>query len=399
MSSRRFAAALFVVGELLSEPAPANAASLYTFARVASSTDFASLSERPAINNSGAVAFYGLPSPTAPNPTAGYYLADGGTTQLAAAAPLGTVSETPSFGDSGAILFRRSSPPPEALIVASGSDSNALYDTTGSILQFSALPQINSTGQVAFLGSIAGIGNGVFRGSGGPLMPIALDSTDPQPVFDTYGDPAMNDSGLVVFAACTSLGCQSAPGAQGIFRGDGLTVSAMLPSPSDFNFVAQLQSLNNAGAVAFYASLTSTGQQGIFTTDGAAVLAIALSGGDFFPDSGSFAINDQGIVVFRASLDSGGDGLFFGPDSVGDRIIGTGDSLLGSTVSSVAFWREGLNDHGQVAFFARLTDGSSGIFVATPVPEPPLLSALLAAAAFLGICRGTVAPMARGVSH
>jgi hypothetical protein len=43
-------------------------------------------------------------------------------------------------------------------------------------------------------------------------------------------------------------------------------------------------------------------------------------------------INNNGTVVFFAMLDTGEIGLFTGPDPVADRVIATGDPLLGSIV-------------------------------------------------------------------
>lgn len=67
-----------------------------------------------------------------------------------------------------------------------------------------------------------------------------------------------------------------------------------------------------------------------------------------------------------------------------DKVITTGDSLFGSTVTSIDFSRQGLNNLGQVAFYATLADGTSGIFRADPqlVPEADALSGVLAFGAF-----------------
>ena len=53
-----------------------------------------------------------------------------------------------------------------------------------------------------------------------------------------------------------------------------------------------------------------------------------------------------------------------------DRVIATGDPLLGSVLEQLYFSRTGLNNSGQIAFYATLTDGTQGIYVATPVSEP-----------------------------
>ncbi len=54
--------------------------------------------------------------------------------------------------------------------------------------------------------------------------------------------------------------------------------------------------------------------------------------------------------------------------AVADKVIGTGDFLAGATVVSVGFVQGiGLNDPGQIAFFAILNDGTQGIFRADPM--------------------------------
>lgn len=342
-------------------------APIYEFALVQSTGSFADL-RPPAINNVGSVAFYGASE--ASEAAWGFYLASPGSSAIQITIdPPGTTARHPSLSDEGVVLYRRTIPNQvESLTAATASGSTALYDSTGTIQQLSAFPQINDEGVVAFLGAVDGFGDGVFAGSGGPLTPIALASAD----LSMFGDPAVNNTGAVAFAACTSLGCQTDPGAQGIFVGSGASISPMLPVPEDFNFIAQLPAMNDSGVVAFYGSLASSGQQGIFTTDGSSVSTVALNDGVLVPDSISFAINADGLVVFRGYFEGGGTGLYLGPDPIADKIIASGDLLLGSEVSGLEFWREGLNDAGEVAFVARFADGGSAIVVARPVPESPL---------------------------
>lgn len=56
-----------------------------------------------------------------------------------------------------------------------------------------------------------------------------------------------------------------------------------------------------------------------------------------------------------------------------DRVIATGDTPDGSTVTNLSFCEEGLNDSGQLAFRADFEDPDtfetrSAIFRATPSP-------------------------------
>ena len=87
----------------------------------------------------------------------------------------------------------------------------------------------------------------------------------------------------------------------------------------------------------------------------------------------------MGEVAFEATLRSGRVGILTGPDAA-DEVLATGDLLFDSRVISLSFLRGGLNDGGEIAFFARFADGNRGIFRATPVPEPATLFLLAMAA-------------------
>ena len=94
---------------------------------------------------------------------------------------------------------------------------------------------------------------------------------------------------------------------------------------------------------------------------------IADTSGPFsdFLDAYFPGINKANQVAFVATLRAGGSGIFTGPDPLADKVIATGDPLLGSTVVRLGFFR-GLNDAGQIAFWATLANGSGGWFRADP---------------------------------
>jgi hypothetical protein len=68
-----------------------------------------------------------------------------------------------------------------------------------------------------------------------------------------------------------------------------------------------------------------------------------------------------------AAVDGDGFGIFTGPDPVGNKVISVGDSLFGSIVRNLGFFRDGLNNQGQIAFFASFADGTQGIYRADPI--------------------------------
>ncbi len=125
--------------------------------------------------------------------------------------------------------------------------------------------------------------------------------------------------------------------------------------------------INDPGTVAFVANLT-TGGAGIFTKSSDGLLTTIVNTSDAFKSFGNVAINNQGTVAFAARLNAGGQGIFIGANPVTDKVIATGDSLLGSTVTSLTFASRGLNNNQQIVFFATLADGESGIFRADETP-------------------------------
>ncbi|WP_349262949.1 PEP-CTERM sorting domain-containing protein [Allocoleopsis sp.] len=107
----------------------------------------------------------------------------------------------------------------------------------------------------------------------------------------------------------------------------------------------------------------------ILTSDGTTTTTIADTSGSF-RSLLTPSINDKNTVAFFAELNSGERGIFPWSDSVVDRVIAIGDPLFGSVVEYLGFSRAGLNNSGQIAFSATLTDGTQGIYLATPVSEP-----------------------------
>jgi hypothetical protein len=189
----------------------------------------------------------------------------------------------------------------------------------------------------------------------------------------TLIDPAISPAGIIAYEWKT-LNQLGAPIADNLYVVDnGITTTIATTASLFFDYIA----VNDHGQVA--ASSTHAIQVGA-----GPLSTIADTLGPY----GSFrevSINDGGEVAFYASLAAGGAGIFTGADSIADKVIATGDPLLGSTVSEIAFGRRGLNDNGQIAFWARLANGQQGIFVATPVPEPNSVTLLLSAAGLLGI--------------
>jgi hypothetical protein len=81
-------------------------------------------------------------------------------------------------------------------------------------------------------------------------------------------------------------------------------------------------------------------------------------------------------VAFYAELDAGGQGIYIGADPIGDAVITTTDMLDGQTVVRTLMTKGSLNNAGQIAFQADLSDGTSGIYLATPIQLSPVHSCI-----------------------
>ena len=64
-------------------------------------------------------------------------------------------------------------------------------------------------------------------------------------------------------------------------------------------------------------------------------------------------------------------------------VISVGDALGGATVTRLLFSSQSLNDNGDLAFYAELSNGNAGIFLASEVPGPAPAALLIGAAAAL----------------
>jgi hypothetical protein len=189
--------------------------------------------------------------------------------------------------------------------------------------------------------------------------------------------PVINDGGTIAFEAAHTSGNY-------IYVRDpagGLTILASNPNPpsgSGGSNYLSYPDINNPGTVIFSMKQWDGGFGLYKSQNGALQQLLSADNTLFARTDGSPAINNLGDIAFYAGLDSGARGIFDGIDPVSNKVILAGDQLSGLTVSDVVFYR-GLNDAGQIAFGVTFTDGSKGIYIATPVPEPS--SAMLIVAA------------------
>jgi hypothetical protein len=271
--------------------------------------------------------------------------------------PFGSFGPAPSVNAAGTAAYWARPPHFQGsdIIASDGTTiSFSVFTVSGG---FSTAPSINGAGTVAYSGNTTGI----------PFLATSSRGTVYQATgaFNDFADPAINGTETLAFSA-TLQGGQ----ASGIFAGDGSapTPCGIATTGFPFDGFGTYPSLNDAGTVAFSASLTQGGS-GVFTgvCQGTTYQAIALSGRSYSAFGAAPSINNLGEVAFLATRPAGGGpGIFTGPDAAADKVIATGDPLLDSSVTDLGFFRQGLNDAGEVTFWASLADGASGIFRADP---------------------------------
>ena len=226
-------------------------------------------------------------------------------------------------------------------------------------------PSINGQGTVVFLAGLQGHGGGIFSLHNGKVQTIANTEGHFSGFFE---QPMINEKGTIVFTG------KLHNGKTGIYTSkDGHLTSIVETSERYKGFGAP--TVNDRGTVAFWACMDqqqpscpqdSIAKQGVFIGNGGRITTVATSEGPFRA-FGNPSINNKGQVAFVGTLDSGVTGIFTGPHPVRDQVIKTGDPLMGSQVHSLQLMQGvRINDNHTIAFFAQLTNGIEGIFLATP---------------------------------
>jgi hypothetical protein len=204
----------------------------------------------------------------------------------------------------------------------------------------------SNNGYVAFRAGITGTAiaddHAIFRAGTGPLVQI-LRKGQPAPdgngSFEGLMEPVVNDLGQAVFQANLTGTSGSVSDDEGIFRGDGVT-------------------------------LTQIARAGQTSPDGNGKFSSFFGGPD---------INGSGQVAFAATLTDtiGGStdnmGVFIYDDSFGIRqIVRTRQTILERLVVDLRLQTQlydlgtGLNVSGQVAYWFKLADGYEGIAIWSP---------------------------------
>lgn len=361
------------------------AANAYTFTKIADTNDpFREIFNFSSpINDQGTVAFRAVVNTAA---VVGVFSGSGGAITTIADRTTGSFLDfgTPAINNEGTVAFYAFlGPGKTGIFTASGGTITTIADTSGLFSEIGngwpSNPAINDQGTVVFRASLRSGGDGIFTASGGVITTIA-DTNGRFSDFFYAASPAINNEGTVVFSAALDNGNE------GIFASSGGVITTIAETSGPFSCFVDLPLINNRGTLAFEAPL-DTGSCGVVTSSNGVVTTIADTSGSFSYVS-PYGINEEGTVALFAELDAGGEGFFISSGAVTNKVIATGDALFGSTVTSLSGLTNGLNNSGQLSFYAALADGTEGIFRADPepeqVPEPASVLGLLTAGA-LGV--------------
>jgi hypothetical protein len=366
---------------------------------------FPTYASSPSINNHGTVAFTAFSSAQGKTPVqTGIFTSDGKTlTSIVDFSELFDVLGSPSINNQGAVAF---SGIRESLDGGSGTgfftgDEKAftkISDATPELLRESFISPsalINDSGAVA----------------------LVAKQTEPIIVNRNTGElssPIEEIAQIVTVDKATTTIIASEQKFIDDFDGNQIVNEILTkgtvnlpPLPLQVSFI----SFNNQGDVAFTGldiKLTKIDSErasiansiSLYITNGTAYDTIATANrfGDLIPESSDYfynflgaAINDQKMVAFVADLRKvlpnlefdpfyAESGIFTGSDILNDKVITTEDTLFGSKVKNLRLSSEGINNSGQIAFYADFEDGTGGVFRAdpTPVPEPGSALGLLA---------------------
>ncbi len=314
------------------------------------------------INAGGDIVFRaGRPGVDGASGVDGIYRADAGRTGLVTIAEDGErfdfLGNNPTMNDERQVAFAAElEDGGEAILRGRGRALQTIARTDPGRFNFFGFDtSINNDGRVAFKAELdeeLGFDEGLFSGAGAAVATHYLASTSRFEGTDTR--PSLNDRGNIAFDEVTPRG-------SGVFatRREGFrTISP--PDPENF---AGPPVLNNVGIAAFATTFTEDavfvnalvmGRRAPLTT----IVDTRGPYGDL--GFGPPALNDAGEVAFHATLDDFvTSGVFTGPRPRRDAVIRTGDTLDGDTVTNVVVCEEGLNDAGEVAFVATLDDPES----------------------------------------
>lgn len=364
----RVASAALVLGPACCQAQSPGKSYEFEFTGVVDSTKgFNLFGDFPAINNHGEVAFRASRDGQSDGIFRAGQALEKLTTIACTAEGLSFFGDDVAVSPGGVVAFDATTASnSRAIYKGDGIFKTLIADSTANGLSRIGVgaPSINAAGTVAFSATLAQRGSpvAVFTGNGGPLTTVRSTSATG---FSGFGNVAINDQGTIVFPASLR------DGSRGVF-----TFSSAQVDVVDTNKNPEIDSfgdpvINSAGAIADVAFLVGLGSPEIFTATARGITPRNDPSNPPFTNSEHPSINNSGAVAFSAiplfAGDPGPTGIFLNV-SRGQSLIPVikpGDRLFGSIVDHVDLGRFALNDRFQMAFSYTLTDGRSGIAIAS----------------------------------
>ncbi len=264
---------------------------------------------------------------------------------------------------------------------ANGPSLDVLYDTTTPTPEgsstFSSFRFVSvDGGSLAFQGISQGISSGgIYTDSSGPLETVADLNTDVPDGFSTFNSfrgPSLSD-GEVAFLGYGFFG-------DGIYKGRGsgdLTIvaneSTVIPGETDtFAGFGEGAPDIDEGSVAFR-GIDSSGKEGIYVDVGGSLSVVVDTTTEIPGGSGNFAAFwspdlNAGNIAFLGADASNTWGIYVAIGGVLLDVIDPSDTLDGKSPAILSLSNSGSLRGNRIAFEARFTDGSEGIYVAV-IPE------------------------------
>jgi hypothetical protein len=250
-----------------------------------------------------------------------------------------------------------------------------IADTAGQYNFFADHPvSINDRGVVAFRAFLDNGEDGIYTGDGTTITNIV--NTSGQFSFFDSGASEINNNGVVVFRAFLDVTTDYNNTA--IFTSDGTTTTRVDRGPVVPYYVTSgVPDINNNGEVSFYAGVLN-GTVGIYKRAGTNLITIADTTGNLRGFDGAPKINDSGTVAFWSVLNDNSRGIYRGNGTALPTLIASSPTSFFRTVNFT-----GINNSGLVAFnadqipnnnFGRTgvyTSDGSNITPYFPIPTTP----------------------------
>ena len=262
----------------------------------------------------------------------------------------------------------------------------------GGIQTFSSFSdaQTIDTGGVAFKGNLVGA-TGFFRGDGSSLTQIIRSGqVTPDGTISSFTGSHINRLGGVAVTAYLTGTSNGAANDRGIYFANPGSVARIAQegqaAPDGNGTLKGWTSVksNEVGQVIFNATLAGTAGGGfddaaIYRGNGGALTTIVRRGdavpvglGDFYSFGSVSDINNSGQVLFSAGLLGGGatsndnSGIWTSDGVDIFEVVRKGNVIDGHSVSFAFIDKDGLNEHGQVAYRLNLSNGDQQIRRWTP---------------------------------